>query len=63
MTDPCGNGNCSDMPGITVNHTTTYSYADSYTSGTPSGNTNAYLTKITDPLGHHRDFSESQSRI
>src|SRR5438094_5450353 len=57
MKDPCGNATCSDMTG--ASHTTTYSYADSYTSGTPSGNTNAYLTKITDPLGHHRDFSYS----
>ena len=29
---------------------TQYSYADSYTSGTPSGNTNAYLTKVTGPV-------------
>ena len=28
---------------------TKYSYADSYTSGTPPGNTNAYLTEITFP--------------
>jgi RHS repeat-associated protein len=65
MTDPCGNpsGICSDMTGS--NHTTTYSYADSYTvlssgsnsSYTPSGGaTNTYLTKITDPLGHIETF-------
>ncbi|HXX19881.1 MAG TPA: RHS repeat-associated core domain-containing protein [Candidatus Acidoferrum sp.] len=36
MTDPRGN-------------TTQYSYADSYTSGTPPGNTNAYLTQVTYP--------------
>ena len=51
MTDPCGNGTCSDMTGSS--HTTTYSYTDSYTpcSGTapPSGATNAYLTKVTYP--------------
>jgi len=53
MTDPCGNTTCSDMSG--TNHTTSYSYADSYvsgdtyTSGTPSGSTNAYLTQITYP--------------
>jgi RHS repeat-associated protein len=29
--------------------TTTYSYADSYSSGTPPGPTNAYLTQITHP--------------
>jgi RHS repeat-associated protein len=31
------------------NNTTQYSYADSYSNGTPSGNTNAYLTKVTAP--------------
>ncbi len=46
-TDPCGNASCSDMVG--TNHTTTYSYADQYSSGTPSGNTNSYLTLITPP--------------
>jgi RHS repeat-associated protein len=63
MTDPCGNTTCSDMTGTT--HTTSYSYADSYTvlSGgsnvnyTPSHNTNAYLTTITDPLGHLAKFT------
>jgi len=48
-----------------TNHTTTYSYADSYTtlSGgsnviyTPAVNTNAYLTTITDPLGHTANFT------
>jgi RHS repeat-associated protein len=63
MIDPCGNGTCSDMTGSA--HTTTYSYADSYTvlSGgtnigyTPSGNTNAYVTAITDPLGHTSNFA------
>ena len=36
MTDPRGNQ-------------TTYSYADSYSSGTPPGSTNAYLTTVTHP--------------
>jgi RHS repeat-associated protein len=59
MTDPCGNASCSDMAG--TNHTTTYSYLDNYSNGCsgaapPSGNTNAYLTKITDPLGHIQTF-------
>ena len=36
MQDPNGN-------------TTSYSYTDNYASGTPSGNTNAYLTQITRP--------------
>jgi len=61
--DPCGNATCSDMTGS--NHTTTYSYSDSYTtlSGgsnvtyTPAVNTNAYLTTITDPLGHTANFT------
>ena len=62
MIDPCGNAACSDMTG--TNHTTTYSYADSYTvlSGgvninyTPASNTNAFLTQITDPLTHTQNF-------
>lgn len=67
-TDACGNTTCSDMNGS--NHTTTYSYADHYTtlsSGqnaaytptcTPSPcNTNALLTKITDALGHTQNFT------
>lgn len=47
--DPCGNISCADMTG--TNHTTTYSYADSYASGTgtPPGQTNAYLTQVTHP--------------
>jgi RHS repeat-associated protein len=31
-------------------NTTIYSYLDSYTSGTPPGNTNAYLTQVTRPV-------------
>jgi RHS repeat-associated protein len=52
-TDPCGNATCADMTGS--NHTTTYSYADNFDSP-PSGNTNAYLTKVTDALGHFATF-------
>jgi RHS repeat-associated protein len=52
-TDPCGNVACADMTGS--NHTTTYSYADNFDSP-PSGNTNAYLTKVTDALGHFSTF-------
>jgi RHS repeat-associated protein len=63
ITDPCGNTSCSDMTG--TNHITSYSYADSYTtlsagqnsSYIPSVSTNAYLTKITDPLGHTEKFT------
>jgi len=57
-TDACGNATCSDMTGSS--HTTTYSYADVYSScsgaAPPSGATNAYLTKITDMLGHTQNF-------
>lgn len=56
--DPCGNATCADMTGVT--HTTTYSYADNFDSP-PSGNTNAYLTQITDPLGHVSKFKYSYS--
>jgi RHS repeat-associated protein len=60
MTDPCGNTTCSDVTGS--NHTTTYSYVDSYTSGgTPPANTNAYLTKVTNPLGQISNFSYDYS--
>jgi hypothetical protein len=54
-TDACGNATCSDIAGS--NHTTTYSYTDDYSSGTPPTNTNAYLTKTTDALGHSTSFS------
>jgi RHS repeat-associated protein len=58
MTDACGNATCSDMTG--TNHSTTYSYTDSYSScsGTapPSGSTNAYLTKVTNALGQSHSF-------
>ncbi|MFZ1971656.1 MAG: RHS repeat-associated core domain-containing protein [Candidatus Acidiferrales bacterium] len=51
--DPCGNAACADMTG--TNHTTTYAYTDSYSScggaAPPSGNTNAFLTAVTNPLG------------
>lgn len=52
-TDPCGNTTCSDM--TASSHTTTYSYTDNYSgcggSAPPSGNTDAYLTRIANPLG------------
>ena len=48
MLDPNGNS-------------TAYSYSDSYTSGTPPGNTNAYLTQVTMPqtngVNHIENFS------
>ena len=55
-TDPCAvTGTCSDMSG--ANHTTTFSYTDNYSSGTAPGATNAYLTTITDALGHATTFA------
>ncbi len=53
-TDPCGNASCSDMTGS--RHVTQYSYTDNYTNGTGPGNTNAYVTTITDALGHTTKF-------
>jgi RHS repeat-associated protein len=50
--DPCGNGTCTDMPtGTAASHTSTYSFLDSYSSGsgTPPGQTDAYLTLIKYP--------------
>jgi RHS repeat-associated protein len=55
MIDPCGNATCADIVG--TSHTTTYSYTDSYTSGTPPGTTYAYLTTIANPLGQTNSFS------
>src|SRR6185437_14245995 len=56
--DPCGNSTCSDMT-VTV-HTTTYSYTDNYSScsgsAPPAGNTDAYLTRITNPFGFTTSF-------
>jgi len=71
MTDPCGNpnGTCADMIGS--NHTTTYSRANVDANGisnfttlsggqnvsyTPAGNVDAYLTQVTDALGHTQNF-------
>ncbi len=60
-TDPCGNAGCGDMVGS--NHTTSYSYADNYASGTgtPPGQTNAFLTQATYPqtnsVNHIENFS------
>jgi YD repeat-containing protein len=62
-TDPCGNATCSDMSG--TSHTTDYYYTDSYTvlsggSNTAypvTGTTDAYLTKLVDPLSHASTFS------
>ncbi len=47
ITDPCGNGNCGDVTGSS--HTTSYSYQDSPSGGNSYGNSNAFLTQITDP--------------
>jgi RHS repeat-associated protein len=45
MVDPIGNG----AGGNPSQHRTTYSYTDSYSSGTPPNPTNAYLTTVTHP--------------
>ena len=50
--DPNGNA----PGGVPAQHTATLSYADSYSSGTPPGSTNAYLTQVTDALGHSASF-------
>lgn len=59
MTDPCGNGTCSDMGD--TGHTTTYSYTDSPSGGNSYGNSNAYLTSVTEPptngVAHVRSFT------
>lgn len=47
-TDPCGNTTCGDITNGT-SFTTSYSYTDSYSIGTPPGSTNAYVTTVTLP--------------
>lgn len=71
ITDPCGDphGSCSDMTGS--NHATNYYYSNVASDGTsnfttlsggenvsytPNGTVNAYLTQITDALGHTSNF-------
>lgn len=60
MTDPCGNTTCGDMTG---SPSTTYSYTDNSTctgcAANSAGNSNAYLTKTTNPLGQTRLFAYS----
>jgi RHS repeat-associated protein len=60
ITDACGNIACGDMSGS--NHATTYSYTDNFASGTgtPPGQTNAYLKQVTYPntgVAHTETFS------
>jgi YD repeat-containing protein len=57
--DPCGNATCADLTGS--NHKTMYSYTDSPSGGNVYGNSNAYLTSITDPLGHSNTYSYNYS--
>ena len=56
--DPCGNTTCGDM--TASSHTTSYGYTDNFSgcggSAPPSGNTDAYLTSITNPLGQVHSF-------
>jgi YD repeat-containing protein len=50
VTDPCGNGTCSDMDSSQgAAHTTTYSYTDAYFNVSPSHPTNGFATTITRP--------------
>ena len=53
-TTPCGNATCDSMY-YGANKFTTYAYTDSYSScsgsAPPSGNTNAYLTQVTNEKG------------
>jgi YD repeat-containing protein len=63
MTDPCGQAStpCSDMTGTT--HTTTYSFTDSSPNGEgdSAGNSNSYLTLVTNPLGQTRKYQYNYS--
>ena len=56
MTDPCGNGACSDIPG-SPSHTTNYYYADSGTNA--PGNSDAYLTQIVQPVTNGVSHTEN----
>jgi hypothetical protein len=56
--DACGNASCTDMTGSS--HTTTYSYVDNFDTA-PTQSTYAYLTQITDPLGHVSKFKYALS--
>lgn len=50
--DPCGNGDCADMPAAPSSHTTKFSYTDNPSPGGANpggGNSNAYLTQIIYP--------------
>jgi len=40
-----------------LGNTTTYSHTDSPVGGNPAGNSDAYLTQITDPLGYTVNFT------
>jgi RHS repeat-associated protein len=57
VTDPCGNGTCSDMKVASgTSHTAYYYYADNYSNHSAVG-TNTYLTKIVDRLNHTSLFA------
>jgi len=56
--DACGNATCSDM--TTGSHITAFSYTDNFDSP-PAYTTNAYVTQITDPLGHIAKFKYAYS--
>jgi len=54
-TDPCGNTTCADMSASS--HKTTYLFTDNPSGGNTYGNSNAYLTSTTNPLGQITEYS------
>ena len=63
MKQPCDNASCADWKAGNTQGWT-YSYVDSFDTANGSGGqppsgqvTNAYMTKITDPLGHGSQFT------
>ena len=62
-TQPCVATGCSDVQGASA-QTTIFVYTDSPTTGNPAGNSNAYLTQVTDPntgVAHVRKYSYDYS--
>lgn len=56
-TSPCGNDSCTDVSGNS--QITKYSYSDAYSVGSPTGNTNAYLTQVIFPAANNVSHIES----
>ena len=60
VSKPCIVASCADISG--PKGTTTYSYTDNFdpssgSGGQPASPTNAYLTAVTDPLGHTTNYT------